>query len=431
MQKINCAYNSQQVSYMQKIYGCFSEIFFTAAKPFLIRKYGADSEQRFGHYSPELPKNALWIHAVSVGEVQTAYPLVREIKTRDPDVPILLSTITKTGNNMASQLMGHLAHPIYYPWDAPSIINRALDTLMPRAYVTVETEIWPEILLQLSRRGIPAFLAGARLSDTSFKKYYAMRSFWRPVIRRYTLVLTRSEIDRQRFIRLGCDPQKVKVTGDCKIDALIQRKKRAHLAPLAPYFSGQDPVILAGSTHEGEDRIVFEAYAALLKKFPSLRLILAPRHPERAHTLAQQARNLGFTHVALMTAPHSAWKILIVDKIGVLFPLYGCVKAAFIGGSLVPKGGQNIMEPAIWGTPFCQGPDHRDFAEATNHLMRDPSCRIIHDAAEMARYFEEILTTPDHSHYTQTCQKYITAHSGAAVRTWNLIKNCLHQTAKN
>ncbi len=423
-------YNTDK-SYIQKIYGCASEILFSAAKPFLTGKYDEGNDQRFGYGLAELPKNALWIHAVSVGEVQSAYPFVKEIKTQAPEMPILLSTITKTGRAMSTQLMGETVDRIYYPWDSPSIINRALDTLTPRAYVTIETEIWPEMLFQLQRRRIPSFLVNGRLSEASFKKYRPFRSFWGPVIGRYTLVFVRSDIERQRFIDLGVSPEKIKVAGDCKVDALIQRKNTLDSSSLAPYFRGQAPVILAGSTHQGEDSIVLQAYAALLKKFPTLRLVLVPRHPERAKTLAQQAKNLRFAGVALMTEKNYAWKLMIVDQIGQLLPLYSRAKAAFIGGSLVPKGGQNIIEPAIWGTPFCQGPYFSDFDQATKDLQKIGACRIVRNAGEMAQFFEEKILSPDQTPLHQACTNYIATHSGASARTWDHIKKILDQNQKN
>ncbi len=412
------------------LYGCVSEILFTAAKPFLNRKYDEGNSQRYGYYPESLPKGALWIHAVSVGEVQSAYPFVKEIKKREPSLPILLSTITKTGKQMSEQLMNGWVNRIYYPWDSPSVLNRALDALSPRAYVTVETEIWPEMLRQLQKRGIPSFLVNGRLSESSFKKYNRFRSFWRRVIRRYTLIMVRSEVERQRFIDLGAEPEKVKVTGDCKVDALIERKNQADVSALSGYFSSSRPAILAGSTHEGEESVVFEAYSALLKKYPALRLVLVPRHPERAAGLAGEARAAGFSNVALMSEENPDWNILIVDRIGVLFPIYGCVRAAFLGGSLAPKGGQNIMEPAIWEIPFCQGPDYRDFTEATNALTREGVCRIVHDAAEMTRFFEDVLDSPDTAKYAAGCRRFFAALGGASERSWDLIKNHLGETRK-
>ena len=402
------------------VYGCFSWLLFFAARPFLNRKYDEGNEQRYGWYPDDLPKGALWIHAVSVGEVQSAYPFVREIKRQSPDTPILLSTITGTGRAMAERLMGTLVRHIYYPWDSPSVLKRALTALRPAAYVTIETEIWPEMLFQLRKRRIPAFLVNGRLSESSFRKYRRLRFFWKRVIRRYSLIMTRSEQDRERFIALGAGPDQVKATGDCKVDALIARKNSADGAALREIFAGKEPLILAGSTHEGEEEIVFEVYAELLKIYPRLKLVVVPRHPERSRKLMDEACAKKLSGVALMSQGRGEWNVLIVDRIGVLFPIYGYVKAAFLGGSLVPKGGQNIMEPAIWGVPFCQGPDYRDFMEATEALEKARLCAIVRDAREMRNFFDGVLSHGN-SDFGRESQEFFAALSGASRRSWNLI----------
>ena len=401
-------------------YGCVSELLFFVARPFLNRKYDEGNGQRYGRYPEDLPKGALWIHAVSVGEVQSAYPFVMEIKRRNPDMPILLSTITKTGRAMAARLTGDLVRHIYYPWDSPSVLKRALATLRPAAYITIETEIWPEMLFQLRKRRIPAFLVNGRLSESSFRKYRRLRFFWKRVIRRYSLIMTRSAPDRDRFIALGAEPDRVKVTGDCKVDALIARKNAADGAGLGEIFAGKEPLILAGSTHEGEEEVVFDAYAELLKVHPSLKLVVVPRHPERGRALLDKASARKLGRVELMSKARSGWNVLIVDRIGVLFPIYGYVKAAFLGGSLVPKGGQNIMEPAIWGVPFCQGPDSRDFAEATEALKKTGLCAIVRDAREMRDFFDGVLSH-DNSDFDRESREFFAALSGASRRSWDLI----------
>ena len=407
------------------LYGLLSGAAFFAARPFLCRKYDEGNEQRYGDYPATLPKGAVWIHAVSVGEVQSAYPFVKEIKSRSPELPILLSTITKTGKMMSEQLMGDMVHRIYYPWDAPYILKKALSALEPCVYITFETEIWPEMLLQLQKRGIPSFLVNARLSESSLKKYCRLKRFWRKVIRRYSMIMARTEDDAQRFIRLGADPDAVKVTGDCKVDALIERKSMTYTGAVAHLFDAS-PSILAGSTHEGEDEIVFDAYKRLLEKYPSLRLVIAPRHPERADSLLDMARSAGIAGAELLSAASERWKVLIIDKIGVLFMLYAHVKAAFIGGSLVPRGGQNIMEPAIWGVPFCQGTDYRDFAVATDVLVSAGLCTIVHDAAEMATFFDGVLRSDkDHKAMSGSFFKVL---GGAARRDWEIISSSIGAT---
>jgi len=404
-------------------YGCISELLFCAARPFLNRKYDEGNEQRYGRYPDDLPKGALWIHAVSVGEVQSAYPFIREIKRQNPDMPILLSTITKTGRAMAKLLAGDLVQHIYYPWDSPSVLGRALTTLRPAAYITIETEIWPEMLFQLQKRRIPTFLVNGRMSESSFRKYRRLRFFWKRVIRRYSLIMTRSAPDRDRFIALGAEPDRVKVTGDCKVDALIARKNAAGGdAGLREIFAGKEPLILAGSTHEGEEGIVFDAYADLLRAYPDLKLVVVPRHPERARGLLDEASAGKLGKVELLSETNGDWDVLVVDRIGVLFSLYKYAKAAFLGGSLVPKGGQNIMEPAIWGVPFCQGPDYRDFSDATEALKKTGLCTIVCDTREMRDFFDGVLSNGN-SDFSRECQEFFAALSGASRRSWDLIKD--------
>lgn len=410
------------------LYGCFSELLFAAARPFLNKKYDEGNDQRYGYYQDAVPENPIWIHAVSVGEVQSAYPFVKTVKEQVPSRSILLSTVTKTGKLMSEQLMGNTVTHIYYPWDAPSILSRALHTLRPSLYIAVETEIWPEMLLQLKKRNIPAFLLNGRLSESSFIKFNRFRSFWKNVVRRYTLILTRSEEERQRFIKLGAVPEQVRVTGDCKVDALIERRRSADLSNLAPFFSAKRPVILAGSTHSGEETIVFQAYKILKEQLSDLQLVVVPRHPERAASVWQEAQKLGLERVILMSAAvdKSSWDVMIVDKIGVLFPAYGYVKAAFLGGSLVPKGGQNIMEPAIWGIPCCQGPDYHDFTKATEELKAAGLCSIVHSAADIAGFFTGILKSDNTEKYQKSSERFFLSMSGASKRSWNLISDCLY-----
>ncbi len=408
------------------LYGVLSEIAFRAARPFLCRKYDEGNDQRYGRYPPDTPRGSLWVHAVSVGEVQSAYPFVKRVKETWPDLPVLLSTITETGKAMAAQLMGPLARQIYYPWDAPSVVGRALDSLRPKAYVTIETEIWPEMLDRLQKTGVPAFLVNARLSRTSYEKYARFRRFWGPVIRRYALVLTRSEVERERFIRLGADPARVVATGDCKVDALVERKRTADVQGARRLLSGGGPAILAGSTHEGEETVVLDAYRTLRARFDGLRLVVAPRHPERSGEVADEARALGLD-VCLMSAPRAGWNVMVVDRIGVLFPLYGCVDAAFLGGSLTPRGGQNIMEPAIWGVPFCQGPDYRDFAAATDELVSAGVCAIVRDAGEMSRFFESVLREDDRSRVQAASRRFFAKAGGASARNLELIRDVIRE----
>lgn len=396
------------------LYGGLAEIVFNTVRPFLKKKYTEGNDQRWGYFPDNLPQGALWIHAVSVGEVQSAYPFVKSISAAEPSLPILLSTITQTGRKMSSQLLeGMNVNRIYYPWDAPSVLNRTLDTLRPRGYVTIETEIWPGMLEQLEKRKIPAFLVNGRLSEKSLEKYQRLGNFWKKVIRRYTLIMTRTEDDRRRFITLGADPSKVTVTGDCKVDAILERRQSTDLAPVKKIL-GPEPFIMAGSTHTGEDEVVIKVFLRLKKKYPHLRLVITPRHPERAVDVAEMARMAGCKKVCLTSDRKNGWNVMIVDRIGVLFQLYGLAEAVFMGGSLVPKGGQNIMEPAIWGVPSCQGPHYRDFLRATQLLTSAGLCTITPDGESMFRFFDGILSDGAAGKYRLASQKFFEKNSGAS-----------------
>ena len=408
-------------------YGCLAEVVFALARPYLNRRYYEGREQRYGHYPADVPDGALWVHAVSVGEVQSAFPFVKFARTCRPDLPALVSTTTTTGNIMARQLLGTLAAQIYRPWDSPSVLKRTLKTLRPKVYVTIETEIWPEMLNQLELHHIPAFMVNGRLSQTSYEKYARFRSFSSKVIRRYTRIMTRSEIERERFIALGADAEKVFVTGDCKVDALIERKNTCDVSVIKRFLPDGVPVILAGSTHEGEDSIVLEAFSALRERFTDLRLVIVPRHPERACAIQAEAKTLVHNAVFLSSCTNSDWHVLVVDRIGVLFPLYGCVKAAFLGGSIALKGGQNIMEPAIWGIPFCQGPDYRDFTEATEGLRGAGLCTIVRDAEEMRAFFEAVLSENCNERYAEGSRAFFARLGGASRRSWEYIQQALDE----
>ncbi len=398
-------------------------------RPVLDRKYTDNDRERYGYFPDGLPKGSLWIHAVSVGEVQSAYPFVRAVCSSSFRGSLLLSTITQTGRAMADQLLRDFrdrVSSIYYPWDAPSVVNRALTALQPRCYVNMETEIWPEMVCQLRRRGIPLFLVNGRLSETSFQKYRRLKGFWKKVINQYTMLLVRNCDDSRRFAALGVDPRKIHVTGDCKVDALMERRDAAdeQVRELRKQL-GAGPMILAGSTHEGEETIVLQAYQRVSKFYPEVRLLLVPRHPERAPGLLDQAAAVAPS--CLMSHIVPDWKILLVDRIGVLFPLYGLVESAFIGGSLVPKGGQNIMEPAIWGIPFCQGSDFRDFQEPTRFLQEKGLCTIVEDGSQMADFFLASLRPGARDCFVNTGKKLLASGAGASKRSWALIDQFVSQ----
>ena len=371
-----------------------------------------------------------------MGEAQSAWPLLDALRPAGGEknlFPVLLSTTTTTGKEMAFRLADSLfERHIYYPWDIPRIVNRALDAIRPRGYATMETEIWPNMLFSLARRGVPAFLVNGRFSERTARTMRKHPSFWRMVYDCFTLLLVRSETDKEMLLSLGVPAERVRVTGDCKVDALLLRRRNACLGPLEALFGvrpgdpphddakrrpERDPLFLAGSTHEGEEAIVIDAFMHVRRVFPSARLVIAPRHPERADGVRALASEVApsalLSDVERQTAS-SRPDIVVVDRIGVLFDLYGVVDAAFIGGSLVDKGGQNILEPAAFGTPLSHGPYMRDFVEAAKDLGALGIATRVGDASEIAAHWEASMKPERRAAVRESAERYFRASGGAA-----------------
>lgn len=352
--------------------------------------------------------------------MQSAWPLL-DLLTGEGE-KLILSTTTATGRETAFNLArGLFNRHIYYPWDVPRIVRRSLDALRPRAFMTMETEIWPSMLGELRRRNTPAFLANGRFSEKTARHVKKWPSFWRQVYDLFTLLLVRSDEDREFLTGLGIPKGKVKVTGDCKIDGLLLRKDRAQQAPAKIIIRGEAPIFLAGSTHRGEDEIALAAFRCVRETLPAARLILVPRHPERAEEVLAKASPIGRSALLSQTeygaSAGNSWEILVVDRIGVLFDLYGLCDAAFIGGSLVDKGGQNIMEPAAFGLPFCHGPFMRDFEKAAKGLGDKGAAMLVKNEEEIANHWQKSLNPAERQKVRHAAEEYFAQTKGAAQRT--------------
>ena len=393
----------------------------------LRRKYREGVDERMGNFSG-VPQNGLWFHAVSVGEVQSASALIKRMR-EDCARPCVLSTVTTTGQKMAHQLLdGTVDRMIYSPWDAPRFVTSALDAIRPAAYVTMETELWPEMLFQLRERHIPAFLANGRLSESSFKKLRHQAAFWRGVLSCFTRLLVRFDEDREHFTALGVPPEKITVTGDCKVDTLLDRRSATspqtwgHLRRGASQAEdGSAPLFVAGSTHPGEDDAVIAAFRRVHQAHPAARLVIVPRHPERALMVVAAALPYPELQADLLSHLPENWDIAVVDRIGVLFDLYAAADAAFVGGSLVQKGGQNPFEPALFGIPTTHGPCMTDFPD-TDRMDEMGAARCIHNDLELARAWEEALTPLAQERARKACAAYFDTLGGAAGRTWAVIR---------
>ena len=345
----------------------------------------------------------LWLHAASVGEVQSLAPLVRQLRAALPALPLLVTVGTATGLARARQLWGQWAGPglLPAPWDLPGAARRFIDAVQPRAAVFVETELWPNLLHQASLTGIPLLLASARVSGRSAARYRRWATaLMRDTTRAFTRIGAQTAADRERFISLGAQPQAVECWGNLKFDFVPPPGTAAQGRALRSMFAPDRPMWVAGSTHSGEEEACLSAHASLqagarARGASTPLLVIAPRRPERFEEVARLVAARGFSlrrhsDRASVTPPPAA-DVLLVDQLGELLPYYAAADAAFVGGSLVPVGGHNLLEPAALGKPVLAGPHTGNAPDVAARLRSVGGLAIVEGAGSLAGALGELL----------------------------------------
>lgn len=399
--------------------------------PKLKNKYSEGYDERRGVQSQELieklkGRRPFWGHGVSVGEVQALIPVIRAARASGYSGPIVISTTTETGKDMAIRLgEGLFDHHIYYPWDKKKFVRKAILSLEPWAFATAETELWPNMLWELKDALIPAFLVNGRISDRTWKRLEGTlkKRVGASFFDLFTEIFLREKRDLERLRSIGVPLGKLNVFGDTKTDALLSRKDlTARDRWAAKLGSDRYKIFIAGSTHPGEEEEVIRAFEMLKQRYPKTKLILAPRHPERAEEILAVARQK--FSAGLLSSDQFDQDVIVVDKIGILFELYGTAVSAFVGGSFVDKGGQNILEPVSWGTPVQYGPHMEDFAEASDELIELGIATQVKDAESLGEVWLQIIQVSDNDNgenYEKISGKYFERCSGASSRTWERI----------
>jgi len=351
---------------------------------------------RMSRKLPAIPAGGLWLHAVSVGEVELARRLVRELAERAPDLPLLITATTATGLELARRALGANHSVIVCPLDLPGPVSRVLEAARPRALVVVETEIWPEMLHQASRRGVATAVVNGRLSDASYRGYRRVRRLLAPFLRSLDLVAARAQADADRFAALGAPVDRVRVVGNIKYD-LEPDETPLPWADSLRCAAGARPIIVAGSTMEGEEEAVLAAVARCAAGGRPVLLVLAPRHPERFDAVAElvATRGLRLTRRSASQSPDPGTEVFLIDTIGELARAYQLATVAFIGGSLVPTGGHNPLEPAVWGVPVLSGPHVHNFVEVYDEMTTAGGARLVADGAALSTALVEWLDAPD------------------------------------
>ncbi len=357
-------------------------------------------------------RSPVWIHAASVGEVALASAVIKSLKQSDPSVCILLTCNTPTGRRVA--LASEADKVFYLPLDSPWILKPLLDVLEPRLLILVETEIWPNLLLEAAGRRIPAVMVNARISDRSLRSYRRIRPLMAIVLDTVALVCARDAQSRQRLIELGADAGRTFVVGDLKYDGLSVDEAAATTDLLEPICGGS-PTLLAASTHSGEDEVVLDAFSSVMARVPQLRLVLAPRHPERSDDVAGLASGRGF-EVERWSSLNGRkdWQVLVVDTVGELRGFMRTARGAFVGGSLVEVGGHNLLEPAIFALPMASGPSLTNVAAQAEELAQAGALKIVDDAEGLAKVFDHWIGEADAaSEEGRRGRELISGHSGA------------------
>jgi 3-deoxy-D-manno-octulosonic-acid transferase len=347
--------------------------------------YRARWLERLGIFEPPANWGGLWIHAVSVGEVQAVLPLVRRLLTDDPTLPIAVTTTTPTGSARVVEQLGDQVFHVYFPYDLPLALTGFIRRVRPRVLLMVETEIWPNLLYSCRRHGVFTLLANARLSARSARRYAWLRRFTRETFGRIDCIAAQAEADAARFRELGVAAERVCVTGSIKFDMRIPASLEEQVEVLRREWGGR-PVWVAGSTHEGEDEQVLAAHRVILSAFPNALLILVPRHPERFERVAALCRRERL-RLARRSRPGeygAKTQVYLGDTMGELPVLLGSADVAFIGGSLVATGGHNMLEAAAQGVAVCFGPHVFNFAAISRLLIAEGAARQVADAGQLA-----------------------------------------------
>ena len=408
------------------------------------RGQGESFLPRLGLKLPEAPPPGaprLWLHGVSVGEIQAAIPLVAELRNLLPRAAFTITTGTETGQMLARKNFAPLGATVgYFPLDIPWAVRRYLDLLRPQVFIGLESEIWPNFLTLAHQRGVRLALVNARLSDKSLRRFIKYKRYLSNIFNLYDIVAAGSLPDFHRFQRLGISSAKLHLTGNLKYDRLLQGRDELRLQELRGFWHGPEvgpgpgegPVWLAASTHPGEDEVVVDAYQELLTPYPALELMLAPRHPQRAPDLARLLTRRGLP-CQLWTSLKSGQEtrrhpVVIIDTIGDLFTLYGLADVTFVGGSLVPHGGQNLLEPAAWGRVPIYGPHLHNFLWAQDILEDAGAGIMVHDAASLALAVRHLLDHPPiREELGRRAQAALTPHQGASRRQAELIAALVEQ----
>ena len=407
-----------------------------ATPVFFRRKYRHSFKQKLGLFPPGTfdgcsGKPRIWVNAVSVGEVVGVSSIVTAIKRTYPRSSIIVSTGTETGQRMAHQLIKEASCYIYFPLDIPWVVRRVLRAVRPDLFITAETEIWPNFLHYAKKMGVKTMLVNGRISERSVGRYYMWRFFFKKVLHNFDCLSMGSEIDAGRVKMIGAPEERVFITGNSKFDTLTSETSPVYETETRKKLNigSEEDVFIAASVHRGEDELLINSYKRLLQEFPGLIFIIVPRHVERTPDIEKLLTRCGFDSYYLCSEklPRERTKsIIIVNTIGELFKIYSLGTVVFCGGSLVPKGGQNILEPAAWRKIVLYGPSMEDFLEGKKLLEEAGAGFVVRNVEEIVSISKRFLNNAgERKRRGEAGREAILKKGGAALKNAELVKRLM------
>lgn len=398
---------------------------------FRERGYWRGFRERFG-FGAHMPESALWVHAASVGEVQAAAPLVRELMERYPRMPLVITTMTPAGRERARTLFGEKALARFLPLDLPGAVRRFLDRARPRVAIVFETELWPNLFHECGRRDVPIVLASARISPRSIGRYRRFAGLFREVLSGGIVIGAQTESDAERFRSIGAPPGRVHVTGNVKFDLALAPDIEVRGRALRDRYAAGRPIWVAGSTHSVEEGQLLEAHQRVRAIQADALLVLVPRHPDRFAEVAAwlAAQHVPFSRRSIGDEEPRA-QVLLVDTIGELMDFYAAADVAFVGGSLVPVGGHNLLEPAALGLPVLAGPYNFNSEDVAQLLIERGAVEIVRDGPQLAaKVVAWLRDEGERRRIGMLGREAVEANRGAVARVLGLVEPLLRSSCR-
>lgn len=385
---------------MRHFYSLLLYILMPLALSYLFIRGLADREwwsrwgERFGHVNIQGYESGIVVHAVSVGEVNAALPLIRAIERNWPEIPVTVTCFTPTGSARIRQALGSRVCHVYSPFDLPGATRRFFRSLQPRLLIVMETEIWPNLFAQARGLGCPVIIANARMTERSFRRYSKFRKLVTEAIGKVNVIAAQSEADQERFLALGAASRSVFVPGNIKFDLNLPDNVPRAGADLRSTWGRERPVIVGGSTHEADEQALISAYLRLTADFPNALLVLAPRHPERFTQAAGNAEAQGLKVVSYTQTPDDFGNVqcLIVDTLGKLLQVYSAADVVFIGGTISDVGGHNPLEAAALGRPIVLGPNTQNIRALETMLVEAGAAIVLANGQALAETLRQLLS---------------------------------------